>query len=134
MEEFPSDERRQLLEQLRNGEAPVRKEPEKAGYSFFKLRFLLAVVLLLGVIFMDRNQISLGGISSETLYEILQTDYEENLSAWVKDIAEKVSDSSQISIGPQSGVGLLPGKKIKVLLFGFHTQIGAIGGNIAPIT
>lgn len=101
MEEFPSDERRRLLEQLRNGEAPVRKEPEKAGYSFFKLRFLLAVVLLLGVIFMDRNQISLGGISSETLYEILQTDYEENLSAWVKDIAEKVSDSSQISIGPQ---------------------------------
>lgn len=101
MEEFPSDERRQLLEQLRNGEVPVRKEPEKAGYSFFKLRFLLAVVLLLGVIFMDRNQISLGEISSETLYEILQTDYEENLSAWVKDIAEKVSDSSQISIGPQ---------------------------------
>ena len=89
------------MEQLRNGETPVRKEPEKAGYSFFKLRFLLAVVLLLGVIFMDRNQLSLGGISSERLYEILQTDYEENLSAWVKDIAEKVSDSSQISIGSQ---------------------------------
>lgn len=52
--------------------------------SSFKLRLLLALVLFCVVVFMDRSQTAIGGITSEKLYRVISADYEEKIEDWVE--------------------------------------------------
>lgn len=52
--------------------------------SFFRLRFLLAALLLAAVIVMDKNGIDVAGITSEKIYEMISADYEEKIELWVE--------------------------------------------------
>ncbi len=53
-------------------------------FSFFRLRFLLAALLLAAVIVMDKNGIDVAGITSEKIYEMISADYEEKIELWVE--------------------------------------------------
>ena len=78
--------------------------PEKAGYadsysnpyregmpadmpSSFRIRLFLAVFLVLTVIVMDKNDMTVSGITSEKIYEVISADYEEVLETWVEGLS-----------------------------------------------
>lgn len=66
-------------------------DSEDGSLSSFKLRLFIALVLFGIVIFMDRNHVAIGGITSEKLYGMISADYEEKIEDWV----EAMSDSTQ---------------------------------------
>ena len=66
-------------------------DSEDGSLSSFKLRLFIAMVLFGIVIFMDRNHVAIGGITSEKLYGMISADYEEKIEDWV----EAMSDSTQ---------------------------------------
>lgn len=53
--------------------------------SFFRLRFALAAVLFCLVIFMDRKDISLAGITAEKIFQAISADFEERMELWTAD-------------------------------------------------
>ncbi len=53
--------------------------------SFFRLRLAVALLLAAAVIFMDRKQVSLAGITSDQVYGAISADYEEKLEEWASD-------------------------------------------------
>lgn len=55
--------------------------------SFFRIRVLFAVLLLLTVVIMDKNGINVAGITTEKIYRVISADYEENIDAWVDALA-----------------------------------------------
>lgn len=58
--------------------------------SSFKLRLLLALFLFGVVVFMDRSQTAIGGITSEKLYRVISADYEEKIEDWVETLSGSV--------------------------------------------
>ena len=54
------------------------------GPSFFKIRLLLALMLLGAVIVMDANKINVAGITAENIFEALATDYEDTIDQWIE--------------------------------------------------
>ncbi len=66
-------------------------DTEDDPLSSFKLRLFIALVLFGIVVFMDRNQIAIGGLTSEKLYGMISADYEEKIEEW----AEAMSGSVQ---------------------------------------
>lgn len=58
--------------------------PGESPFSLFRLRFLMALLLLAGMIFMDKNDIKVAGITTETIYEMISADYEDKIEDWVE--------------------------------------------------
>lgn len=65
--------------------------PEDSPFTFFRLRFLLAMVLLALVILMDKNDIDVAGISSEKIFEMISADYESKIEEWVEAMSVPAS-------------------------------------------
>lgn len=61
-------------------------DPEPDVFSSFKLRLFIALVLFGIVVFMDRNHVTIGGITSEKLYGVISADYEEKIEEWAEVI------------------------------------------------
>ena len=57
------------------------------GVSSFRLRLFLAIFLVMIVIVMDTNGMTIAGITSEKIYEVISADYEEVLETWVEAIS-----------------------------------------------
>lgn len=68
--------------------------PVQGQVSSFRLRLFLAVFLVIMVIAMDTNGITVAGITTEKIYEVISADYEEVLETWVEAIAIN-SDTQQ---------------------------------------
>lgn len=76
-------------ERILYGKSFVREAPENPPQenpdidpkpiSSFKLRLIIAVLLGAAVIFMDRNDIKIAGITSEQVYQAISADFEENI-------------------------------------------------------
>lgn len=76
-------------ERILYGKSFVREAPENPQQenpdidpkpiSSFKLRLIIAVLLGAAVIFMDRNDIKIAGITSEQVYQAISADFEENI-------------------------------------------------------
>lgn len=71
-----------------SGEIPGNMPPEEPGadsrpFSSFKLRLMIAVLLGITVISMDRNQIKIAGITSEQIYQAISADFEEHIENMV---------------------------------------------------
>lgn len=62
--------------------------PVQGEISSFRLRLFLAVFLAMAVIIMDRNGITVAGITSEKIYEVISADYEEVIETWVEAFVE----------------------------------------------
>lgn len=67
-------------------------DSEGDSLSSFKLRLFIALALLGVIIFMDRSQIAIGGITSEKLYGMISADYEEKIVEWVEAMSNSVQD------------------------------------------
>lgn len=63
------------------GQAPLSGE---SPLSFFRVRFVIAGLLLAAVIIMDRNGINVAGITTDKIYEMISADYEEKIEEWVE--------------------------------------------------
>lgn len=68
----------------REGQMPVDQAP-----SSFRIRLFLAVFLVMAVIIMDKNDMTLAGITSEKVYEVISADYEEVLETWVEALSAR---------------------------------------------
>lgn len=53
-------------------------------FSFFRLRFLLAALLLAAAIVIDKNSLNIAGITSEKICEMISADHEEKIENWVE--------------------------------------------------
>lgn len=58
--------------------APPAEEP----VSFFRVRFLIAALLLTAVILMDKNGIAVAGVTAEKIFHAISEDYEEKIVEW----------------------------------------------------
>ena len=61
--------------------------PSGAPFSFFRLRFLAALLLLALVILMDKSNISVAGITTEKIFEMISADYEDKITEWVETMS-----------------------------------------------
>lgn len=59
--------------------------------SSFRLRLFLAMFLAMLVIIMDTNHMTVAGITSEKIYEVISADYEEVLETWAEALASGAS-------------------------------------------
>ena len=67
-------------------ESPVDEDPLPDGQvSFFRLRFVLAAMLVGLVILMDVKGISLAGITADKIFQAISADFEEKLEQWAVD-------------------------------------------------
>lgn len=53
--------------------------------SFFRLRLVVAVMLVGLVILMDMRNVSLAGITADKIFQAISADYEEKLEQWTNN-------------------------------------------------
>ncbi|MCM1045960.1 MAG: hypothetical protein NC417_10660 [Candidatus Gastranaerophilales bacterium] len=51
----------------------------------FRIRMLLALVLAMGLIVLDKKGSSIAGLSAGQIFDAISTNYEEDLDAWLND-------------------------------------------------
>lgn len=54
--------------------------------SFFKVRFLFALLFFLTIVVMDTNDIKVAGITVEQIFQVISADYEEKIDVWLENI------------------------------------------------
>lgn len=59
-----------------------------ARFSSFRMRLLLALLLVAAVIAMDVNGIEVGGVTSDKILEVISMDYEEKIDEWVETLSQ----------------------------------------------
>lgn len=74
---------------MADGRTEDTEAPERI--SFFKLRFLLALLFFLTVVVMDTNDMKVAGITTEKIYRAISADYEEKIDEWVEAFAASYS-------------------------------------------
>lgn len=85
-------------ERILYGKSFVREAPENLQQetpdvdpkpiSSFKLRLMIAILLGAAVIFMDRNNTKIAGITSEQIYQAISADFEENIEKMVAAMSQ----------------------------------------------
>lgn len=60
------------------------EDPQLGQISFFRIRLVAAVLLVVAVIFCDRNGIKLAGITTEEIFRAISADYEEVFETWTE--------------------------------------------------
>lgn len=126
MNDFTIEKKLQLVQQVRSRHSENRYDlsnrerilygkttlPDESGYwdsaqsagadeipvSSFKLRLLLALFLFGIVVFMDRSQTAIGGLTSEKLYRVISADYEEKIEDWVETLSNGSQKPSKIGV------------------------------------
>lgn len=64
-------------------------EDSMEHFSFGRVRFLIAIILLTGVITLDLSGKSLMGVSMDKVFAAISQDYEEEIAAWVNHTTKK---------------------------------------------
>lgn len=62
-------------------------EPVDGAVSFFRVRLLVAVVLLAAVIFMDKSGIKVAGITTEEIFQAISADVNVQIEEWVEAVS-----------------------------------------------
>ena len=57
----------------------------ESGISFFKLRFLIAMVILAAFIVLDMNGGTFAGLTSGEIFEAISLDYASEIDNWLND-------------------------------------------------
>lgn len=109
MSEFSAEKKLELVQQVRSSYVKNRSDmmnreqilygtkecsqesEEILAEGTLKLRFLLAAVLVITIILMDREVQTLAGFSAKTLFSMMETDYAKEIEAWI---------SAEITIPP----------------------------------
>lgn len=60
----------------------------KTVLSSFKLRCMLALLLVAAMIFLDRNHIKIAGITSDQIYQAISADFEDNIEKMVAALSQ----------------------------------------------
>jgi hypothetical protein len=63
-----------------------------AVHSTLKLRFLIAVLLVLSFVLLDQKQYSLAGITAEDIGQAISIDYEAAAEEWIETMTRQLSD------------------------------------------
>lgn len=53
-------------------------------FSAFQLRMLVALLLAIGLILLDRSGGSIAGLSTEQIFDTISASYEDDLDAWLE--------------------------------------------------
>lgn len=59
-------------------------QPDTEHVSFFRIRLILAVLLVMAVIFMDMDGMEMAGITAEKIFQAISADYEEVIETWAE--------------------------------------------------
>lgn len=68
------------------------EEATVEDFSFGRVRFFIAVILLIGVIILDLSGKTLMGVSMDKIFAVISQDYEEEIAAWVSQATVKVTE------------------------------------------
>lgn len=60
--------------------------------SFFRIRFLFALLFFLTVVVMDTNNIKVAGITVEKIFQVISTDYEEIIDVWMEKVVSSYNN------------------------------------------
>lgn len=63
-------------------EEPFDGDADEGQLSFFRLRLVLAAILVCLVVLMDMKGISLAGITADKIFQAISADFEERLEQW----------------------------------------------------
>ena len=63
-------------------------ELSSEGVAFGRIRFLIAVILLLGAIVLDVSEKKILGIGMDEVFTAISQDYEEEIAVWVNEVKE----------------------------------------------
>lgn len=66
-----------------------REGEDVQSFSFGKVRFLIAVILVAGVVTLDLSGKSLMGIPMNRVFAVIAQDYEDEIAAWVTDVTNE---------------------------------------------
>lgn len=58
------------------------------GVNFFKVRLLLAAVLLAGIILLDLSGGDIAGITTGQIFDAISEDYEEDIDGWLGGLTD----------------------------------------------
>lgn len=70
---------------------PTERNPAS---SSLKGRLLVAVMLFIGLVVLQENQMKIAGITSEKIYEMISADYETEIDKWIESISTKAESGS----------------------------------------
>ena len=63
------------------------EDPDAPAATSFKLRFMAAAFLLVCVILMDKNNIAVGGIKAEKIFQTISASYEDKIESWIETLS-----------------------------------------------
>lgn len=72
-------------------EDPNGRSPASAS---LKGRMLVAVMLFIGLVVLQENQMKIAGITSEKIYEMISADYEMEIEAWIASFSKQADPGS----------------------------------------
>lgn len=64
------------------------------GASSLKGRLIVAVMLFIGLVVLQENQMKIAGITSEKIYEMISADYETEIDAWIASLSKQADSGS----------------------------------------
>lgn len=82
----------------RENKLPVSGDGEEeapAHGSSFKLRLVVALLFFFTVVIMEANGMSVAGITTEKIYQVISADYEEKIDEWVETFAASYSSPNR---------------------------------------
>ena len=85
--EYPSHREYSLGGEYRIADSNLKEDTEGiVSDDSFKLRFTLAAALFITLILLDISGKSFAGISTKQMFQMIETDYEEAIDAWVENV------------------------------------------------
>ncbi len=69
---------------------PAASENQASSVSFFRLRMLLALAMLAGVILCHQSGIKIAGITMEQFFQVISADYYADVTEFVESMSESV--------------------------------------------
>lgn len=64
-------------------------EDSMEHFGFGRVRLLIAIILLTGVISLDLSEKSLMGVSMDKVFTAISQDYQQEIAAWVSDVKKE---------------------------------------------
>lgn len=82
--EFPVYEESEGYPEARVGGSPAP--------SSLRGRLIVAVMLFIGLVVLQENQVKIAGITSEKIYEMISADYETQIDKWIESFSRQVAN------------------------------------------
>lgn len=73
---------------------PGEPDGRTPASSSLKGRLFVAVMLFIGLVVLQENQMKIAGITSEKIYEMISADYETEIDKWIESISTKAESGS----------------------------------------